>query len=130
MIDPEQITGPFELALASLKLGALPPVGVAGVVPLGQSGEARRGLLLWPRVLATNLASRVAAARVVSARCRAVGVTPDICLSRNQSRARARSDRGFESNGRHCRITPEGVTTTSLLLLDQSDSECSVRIAP
>jgi hypothetical protein len=28
------------------------------------------------------------------------------CPSRNQSRARARSDHGFESSGRHCRITP------------------------
>jgi hypothetical protein len=29
------------------------------------------------------------------------------CPSRNQSRARARSDHGLESSGRHCRITPE-----------------------
>jgi hypothetical protein len=35
------------------------------------------------------------------------------CPSRNQSRARARSDHGFESSGRHCRITPEAAALVS-----------------
>jgi hypothetical protein len=36
------------------------------------------------------------------------------CRSRNQSRSRARSDRRFESSGRHWRITPQAVMAARL----------------
>jgi hypothetical protein len=44
------------------------------------------------------------------------------CPSRNQSRARARSDHGFESSGRHCRITPIAAATPWLLLEHETGS--------
>jgi hypothetical protein len=56
--------------------------------------QARRGLEV--RVVEPCLPRRVAG-HPASRR---------ICPSQNQSRARARSDHAFESNGRHCRITP------------------------